>query len=406
VINELTEIKNKTVFLKKDKNGREICIYELDNCSLVGTSCYYPNTLLYCTNTHETFNPIREKIMSLNSAATLLKTSSVPDTVQYEDCPVFFFVYNTDNYFHFLYDTLPYLISYKHLKSKINNLKLLMNFPTPEKHEFYNFVIEFLFLLDITKDDILIANQKTQYKKIYISTSYTHDIDSNLPPREEIYELYNSIVDIVNRKYPINEHIPNVYISRRTWIHNNLSNIGTNYTTRRKLVNEDNLVRALVKKGYKEIFAETLTTIEKILIFSNAKKIVGAIGGGIANALFAKPETELFVLISPTFMDKHKRFNYCFKNKKTTFFDKSVHVEKSVWKKYMRVKVNTQNIIGEIEKVNSRTIDVLHTEHNVAGWNSQMKLKRTKYLKKDCIRLDDGLNCAWKIDLSQLNRLI
>ena len=42
--------------------------------------------------------------------------------------PVFFFIYNTDNYYHFIYDTLPYLITYNHLKSDISNLKLLMNY--------------------------------------------------------------------------------------------------------------------------------------------------------------------------------------------------------------------------------------------------------------------------------------
>ena len=36
--------------------------------------------------------------------------------------PLFLFIYNTDNYFHFLYDSLPYLISYLHIKNDIPEL--------------------------------------------------------------------------------------------------------------------------------------------------------------------------------------------------------------------------------------------------------------------------------------------
>ena len=41
-----------------------------------------------------------------------------------------------------------------------------------------------------------------------------------------------------------------VYISRRTWINKDKSNIGTDYTNRRKMMNEDLLVEELTKLGF------------------------------------------------------------------------------------------------------------------------------------------------------------
>ena len=46
------------------------------------------------------------------------------------------------------------------------------------------------------------------------------------------------------------------------------SGIGTNYTQRRKLVNEDDLVDKLIKEDYVEVFTERLSTIEKIAYFA------------------------------------------------------------------------------------------------------------------------------------------
>ena len=84
-----------------------------------------------------------------------------------------------------------------------------------------------------------------------------------------------------------------VYISRRTWMHNNLDNIGTNYTERRRCMNEDQVAQMFIDHGFEEVFCENLTMKEKIGIFSSAKYVSGPIGGGMANALFCPPETKV-----------------------------------------------------------------------------------------------------------------
>ena len=397
--------KNIPVFkniLEKDNNNREINIYNLKRVCLTGHSIFYPNTLLKTDD--KLILPILERTMSLKCGTIYEKQNMEYNYIKTEikeivNEPLFFFIYNTDNYFHFLYDTLPYLISFFELKKELPKLKLLMQFPNPQKKEIYRFVIEFLQLLNITKKDIVIANTETEYSNVYISTSYTHDIDSNLPPRKEIFDFYRHFVDIVNERYD-NKTPKKLYISRRTWLHNDFSNIGTNYTTRRKLVNEDELVDKLVKEGYKEIFSEKLTTIEKIQYFSNATHIIGAIGGGLANVLFSKKNTKLKAIISPTFLDVNSRFKFCLDCVDVEYDMRTKHVENTEFKTYMRVKTLDGLMIGEIEKIYDNKILVSYTDGSNTGWNSQSKYKKIEFdLNGEVEKLDEGLNSPWIYNL-------
>jgi hypothetical protein len=385
-----------------DDNNREINVYKINNAIATGNNIYYPNVLLKIEN--NIVLPLLERTMSLKSGTIYEKDNMIFHynqkliTNNYEE-PVFFFIYNTDNYFHFIYDSLPYLISYLQVKHDIPNLKLLMQCPNEQKKEMYPFVVEFLEILDIKKTDIVLIDEYTQYNEIYISTSYTHDFDSNLPPRKEIYTFYQDIVKNVNEKYdkPKMQTPKKIYVSRRTWLHNDFSNIGTNYTTRRRLVNEDELVEKLKTRGYEEVFTEKLTTIEKILYFSNATHVVGAIGGGISNVLFSPKTTKLEALVSPTFLDVNKRFKYSLDCVDVYYNFNTEHVEKTEFKTYMRVKTKDGNILGEIEKIYDNKLLVSYTDGSNTGWNAQNEYKQIELNMEDVEKLDDGLNSPWKI---------
>jgi hypothetical protein len=276
-----------------------------------------------------------------------------------------------------------------------------MNYPVGKEH-FYKFVTEFLSILGITHDDIIIADENTLYKEILISTSYTHDFDSNLPPRNEIYEFYQEIVDKVNID---TKDLPKkIYVSRRSWIHGDMSNIGTNYTTRRKLVNEDDLVEFLISKGYKEIFTETFTTEQKIALFKNAESVVGSIGGGVCNVLFSNPKCKLTTLVSPYFLDVNKRFIYSLNNVDLTLFSDAKNIETTYFKKYMRVKYG--EIIGEIVEIDGDDITITYSDTRLSGWNSENKYKTMTLKSQDCVRLDEGLNSSWEINLEKLKKQI
>lgn len=386
----------KNLFPKE--NGREINLYRLKGIKLVGQNLFYPNCFL--NKNEDIINPINEKIMSLEGVTN--KTVSYVKTITNKiiTTPVFYFIYNTDNYYHFVYDTLPYLISYKALKKEMPNVKLLMNYPNESKNSFYPFVLEFLELLGINDTDIIMAETNVIYKEVFVSSSYTHGIDSNLPPRKEIYDFYRELTINVNYSNSYIELPKKIYISRRSWKHGDFSNIGTNYTTRRKMINEDELVKMLESKGYVEVFTENMTTKEKIVMFANAEIVIGAIGGGLCNVLFSKNTTKVVPIVSPTFLDVNKRFIYSFSKVDVHYYNETQHTSDGFFKKYMRIK--SDNIVGEIIEVLEEDLLVKYSKNFVAGWNSEMDFEIKKLKKKDCIPLDKGLNSEWQMDINNL----
>lgn len=382
-----------------DINNREINIYQLQKVTITGHNCYYPNVLLHCQE--NVYNPIDEIIMSLQNVDQKQFVHENLSVNKVVSDPVFYFVYNVDNYYHFIYDTLPYLISYFKLRKTIPSLKLLTNYSAANQNKFYKFVTEFLELLGIQSTDIIIVNKDTLYETIYVSSSYTHGINSNLPPRKEIYDFFQYIVSLA----PVKLDMPKkIYISRRTWINNDFSNIGTNYTTRRKLVNEDELVEKLINLGYTEVFTESMNTIEKIQLFSNAEEVIGSIGGGLVNVLFSSNNCKLIALISPTFLDINKRFIYSFKNVNTVLYTNCVHESKDDFKCYMRVQYN--HIVGEIINIKNNNITIMYSDNPVSGWNESIKYKTITVNKLKCKKLDLGLNSSWIINLKGLIDLL
>jgi len=428
-------LDNKLLYLEKDDNGREIIVTHTDNCHLGGVSLYYPNTLIHHSGHNTTTGPAGQYILPVYERTMSLKKGSVYEDAsdssamsytpyqmkeRYEcvEEPVFFFIYNTDNYFHFLYDTLPYLISYRHLKQTVPDLKLLMNYPRPSQTRHYTFVVEFLDLLGIGNEDIVLANADHHYDRIYISSSYTHDGKSNMAPRKEIFEFYQQMVEratarIDRKKWP--RFPKKIYISRRTWVHNDLSNIGTNYTTRRRMMNEDHLVDTLVTNyGFTEVFGEQLSTIEKIVIFNNAKQVVGSIGGGVANVLFGNPyETSLYTIISPGFLDINARFRFSLDWVRTVYF---MHTQLdnvvNGFSKYMRVKVDWpesryHGLIGEVDDIGddsgeSEGVDVKLGDGTQTGWNSTDNFNVVRFNTSCLVKLDEGLNSPYWTDIDAL----
>ena len=406
----------KTLF-HSDENKRIINVYKFNNTNFSGKNLYYPNVLLISDNEH--YLPVIEKTMSLNQS-TLYEKNNMETNIKIPqgiggvgkgiqinqiykmtttlEGNYFFFIYNTDNYFHFLYDSLPYLISYFELKKDIPGLKLLMQYPNPQKNNHYLFVVEMLELIGINDTDIEILNSKCQYENVFVSTSYTHDFDSNLPPRKEIYDFYQSISRKVLNIYK-NPTPKKIYISRRTHLHNDFSNIGTNYTQRRKLVNEDELVDKLTKEGYIELFTEKLSTIEKIANFANATHVVGCIGGGIANVLFSPPETKLTAIISPTFLDVNTRFKYSLDCVDVFYDFNTEHIEKTEFKKYMRIKTKNNSIIGEIIEVKEYSVIVQYTDGSNTGWNNNNTFKQIEIKIDQIEKIDNGLNSCFKLML-------
>lgn len=402
----LDKILDSEIVYNIDENGRDIRVYLVNDCQFDKVKIFYPEVIIYSHYSKSRYNPIDEKILSLEKLTVKKNTDIVLDKVMtILDTPVFYFIYNTENYYHFIYDTLPYLITFYKIKEKIPNLKLLINFPNNKIQKMYDFVLEFLDFADIKKEDLLFVDGNTLYKYLYISSSYTHGTNSNLPPRNEIYDFFKQIT---NKKIKyFNTNTPkNIYISRRSWIHNDFSNIGTNYTQTRKMVNEDDLVKILIDKNYTEIFTEKLTTLEKINLFYNAENVIGAIGGGICNVMFSKPDTNLVSIVSPTFLDVNERFKYSLDTVNTKYFTDTYHFETTDFKTGMRIECESLSIYGEIKKVNENDLTVIYSENAVSGWNNQIKFNEVNINKKLCVKLDYGLNSPFMVDLEKITNLI
>ncbi len=189
----------------------------------------YPNCIV------NNNNPYDEQIMSIPNFNYNMKEIN-NDITTYNNGIYFFFIYNLDNYYHFIYDTLPYLIHYFELNE--NNIKILI----PEKYKLLQFHLDTFNILNIPIDNIICADNNSIYEQLYIPSSLTHGCDkdykllSHLPPSNKAYDIwnmlkYNAIYKTIHTTYP-----KKIYISRRSWKHNDFSNIGTNYTTRRKCI--------------------------------------------------------------------------------------------------------------------------------------------------------------------------
>jgi len=80
-----------------------------------------------------------------------------------------------------------------------------------------------------------------------------------------------------------------IFISRKTF---------TSKGGYRGLVNEDELIDALVKLGFKVVEPELLPFEEQIRVFASADVVIGLAGAGMFNAIFCKPGTSLISIES------------------------------------------------------------------------------------------------------------
>lgn len=76
----------------------------------------------------------------------------------------------------------------------------------------------------------------------------------------------------------------------------------------RPLVNEDELVAALVARGFVPVRLETHPLADQIALFANAEMIVAPHGAGLTNLIFARPGTKVLELLMDGWV------NWCFRH--------------------------------------------------------------------------------------------
>jgi hypothetical protein len=405
----------KTIISDIDSTSRDIKYIHLQHVSIVGRNACYPNCLCLIDN-KKLLSPYDEKVMSLNKEifydksdedyllSLINNAGANADANTIEECPVYFFIYNFDNYFHFIYDTIPYLYTFTVLKKTYPNMKLLVSYPNPSLNKFYKFNEDIFDIFNI-RDDLLIHKEGTVYNNVYIGNSLTHGGLSNNPPRNEVYQLFRNIT-LTDKEFP-----KKIYISRRSWIHNDKSNMGTDYTERRKLVNEDELVAKLCKEGFTEVFCENMSMIDKIVMFNKAEVIVGAIGGGMCNLLFSTSKTKVLCIVSPYFLDINYRFRFSMDHTNIEYiYDTQLVTYQNKIPIYIRVKIIDINSIyyqkiGEIIGYNSDKYIVQISNNDVAGFNNLVKFNKEEFYAEQFETLDKGLNSPYMVDINAIHVL-
>ncbi|MEH7502241.1 glycosyltransferase family 61 protein [Neobacillus drentensis] len=87
----------------------------------------------------------------------------------------------------------------------------------------------------------------------------------------------------------VNEEYKKVYISRSN-------------AARRRVVNEEELIRVLKRKGFTVLVLEELDLMEQVKVFSSADIIISPHGAGLTNLLFVRQGTKLIELFSPAYV--------------------------------------------------------------------------------------------------------
>jgi hypothetical protein len=137
---------------------------------------------------------------------------------------------------------------------------------------------------------------------------------------------------------------------------------------------------------------------EKIAYFANATHVVGAIGGGMCNLVFAKPSCIVTSINSPEFAEINKRFLYSMNHTRLTQYT-NTRVVSSL---YRRVRANGK--IGEVTAVDGEKLTIAVSDG--VGWTLGEAYETMTVNEKDVNFLDNGLNSPWTFDITDFMKQV
>ena len=238
-----------------------------------------------------------------------------------------------NNYFHWLFDVLPKI----GMIEKCYDLNKVNYFLCPDLNDWQ---LRTLYLLGINKSKCL-SSVKFRHIKAnnIITTSHPwlksqniiNDIE-NLPLWISKWLKFKFLKKKSSKNFP-----KKIYIDR--------SDSESNLKNYRYIVNEDEVVTFLKKKGFKTLRLMDLSFEEEIKLFNNAEIIVGLRGAGLTNLLWSGKQTKIIELRSKLtnklFENLAKQNNIKFNKIETD------PLEKVIAKHYGTIKIN----IKKLEKI-------------------------------------------------------
>lgn len=201
-----------------------------------------------------------------------------------------------NNYYHWLIDVLPKILILEDeiKKNKIKNILV----PNYEKR----YQIESLrcfFKKNDTNFINLSQNKFLQFDNVIFCTNnsnfefYNYDL---------LKKFKNKILKYIKlKKIKAKYDYKKIYIDR----------FDANKKKNRFLANEKKLKNKLKKEGFKFITLSNYSFFEQVLIFNNAKLIVGLHGAGLANILFVKKSTKIIELTNSEWPDMYYKLSKC-----------------------------------------------------------------------------------------------
>ena len=188
-----------------------------------------------------------------------------------------------NNYWHWIFDTLPKIAILEKLNIKKPDFYLL---PSLKK----KYQLETLLSLDIPREKLLDGEE---YKHIkcdqVLAVDHPYVFKNN--PSSSILNIPFWIIKWLRRKYKKNKSTSKNF-SKKIYINREADSKISN----RMIINNDEVKIFLKDKGFEILTLTNYSFKDQICIFKNAEFIVGLHGAGFANLIFSKPKTKVIEL--------------------------------------------------------------------------------------------------------------
>jgi hypothetical protein len=252
------------------KNNKELYVAQINNAFIspthLGTIFDYKQQLLFdffIAPGYPIFWPVDGQI---NNARTL-KYHKIA-TVQ---GPTFFY--------HWVIDRLPSVFLLKDLIVGNPDIKLLINSPHPA-----SYVHEYLDLLGIPRSQQIVAQTNTIYQAdtVYFATPFLMEPI----PKKLLLALRKELLSAAKERHPSRQY------------NNNLIIVIQRRENNRRIQNLPELINMLKAtfdhKGYETIvFDANMNISEQIILFNNARVVIGVMASGLTNILYTNPGTHV-----------------------------------------------------------------------------------------------------------------
>lgn len=194
----------------------------------------------------------------------------------FDDDKIYFVIHNRwqANYFHWINEAIYRLWL---IKDKAASMTLLL----PSKEQLSNVALDSLKIFNLKNIVYIPKDKSVQVRTLCLPPQKPVMESYNPEALNELRDMYVNYSDLEKIKTDSYERI---YVSRKN-------------ARRRKIVNEEEVITALLRYGFNVIYCENYTFFEQVSLFSKAKYIAGNHGAGLTNMLFMPTGSTILELL-------------------------------------------------------------------------------------------------------------